>query len=260
MIGLFELGNSFLKYTVSDGKDLGEIKKIVYSENDEGLLTALNQAFALLPKFETAWLASVASKQVSDKVGEALTQAGHKLSIINTKVSLLGVENAYKQADRLGVDRWLNLIAVKRQYNSAAIIIDAGTALTIDVIDATGKHLGGFISPGLKLMRKSLIENTNFEYNEIKFKAKWALACDTESAVLRGTLYSIVSWVDRIVSNIELNNNDKFIRVISGGDAALLVPLLDQDSKNNFKHLKTKYIIDTNLTFSGMLSVAKSKL
>ncbi len=72
-----------------------------------------------------------------------------------------GVTNAYPQADTLGADRWAGLIAARHNINTAACVVDVGTAITIDLLDHEGRHLGGIITPGVELMRDSLTTHTD---------------------------------------------------------------------------------------------------
>lgn len=72
-----------------------------------------------------------------------------------------GVRNAYADAATLGVDRWLALIAAYQAVQSAVLVVDAGSALTVDVADEGGQHLGGYIVPGAQLMERALFEGTD---------------------------------------------------------------------------------------------------
>ncbi len=78
---------------------------------------------------------------------------------------LAGLKNAYQNSEALGVDRWLSMLAAYRSAQSAVCIVDCGSAITVDLINAEGQHKGGFIVPGLQLMRRSLGEHTaNLRY------------------------------------------------------------------------------------------------
>jgi type III pantothenate kinase len=67
-----------------------------------------------------------------------------------------GVRNGYEDISRLGVDRWLALVAAYAQARAACCIVDCGTTITVDLVAADGRHLGGYIVPGLHLMRDAL--------------------------------------------------------------------------------------------------------
>jgi type III pantothenate kinase len=66
--------------------------------------------------------------------------------------TLLGVRNGYRRPTALGVDRWLALIAAWRRSPQPTLIVNSGTALTIDALDGRGQHLGGLIVPGMSML------------------------------------------------------------------------------------------------------------
>ncbi|MDZ7824718.1 MAG: type III pantothenate kinase [Gammaproteobacteria bacterium] len=66
----------------------------------------------------------------------------------------------YREPARLGVDRWLALVAGAARVEGAFAVLDAGSALTLDLVDADGRHLGGWILPGLRMMRRALLDGT----------------------------------------------------------------------------------------------------
>lgn len=72
-----------------------------------------------------------------------------------------GVVNGYQQPEKLGVDRWLAVLAAKARTPGACIVVDCGSAITVDLVTAQGEHLGGYIAPGLRLMREALGVNTS---------------------------------------------------------------------------------------------------
>ncbi len=73
---------------------------------------------------------------------------------------LAGVSNGYDDHARLGMDRWLALVAGYDLCRKACVVIDLGTAVTVDYVNAQGQHLGGYIAPGSKLLRSGLLRHT----------------------------------------------------------------------------------------------------
>lgn len=71
-----------------------------------------------------------------------------------------GLCSGYTNPAQLGVDRWLVLIAARARTTGACVVVDSGSALTVDVVDEHGRHLGGYIAPGVELMRRGLTCNT----------------------------------------------------------------------------------------------------
>ena len=140
-----------------------------------------------------------------------------------------GVRNGYCVPERLGVDRWAALLAARQRWRGAICIVDAGTAVTIDVLAADGQHLGGLIMPGVELMRRSLTERSEGIRVAAAAPAHGditLLARDTHDGISGGTLYAAVAAVDRVTRDVAAELGEPLTLVISGGDAEKLLPLL----------------------------------
>ena len=74
--------------------------------------------------------------------------------------TLGGVRCGYRQPEQLGIDRWLATVAAWRQTRTATVVVAAGTAITVDFVAADGRHLGGYIAPGLALLAAALRRGT----------------------------------------------------------------------------------------------------
>src|SRR5699024_7332781 len=165
-----------------------------------------------------------------------------------------GIRNAYSKPETLGIDRWLALIAVRQRYRNAnrdgvICIIDCGTAITVDVLAANGQHLGGLIVPGLAMMPKLLADNTA-GIDKTDNKSQWEhslLASTTDTAVSAGAFYAAVAFIDRVSGDVAVETNGEVKRIITGGDAPRILPLL----KDKYEHLP-------DLVLWGLAQVAKS--
>lgn len=71
------------------------------------------------------------------------------------------VRHCYEDDNRLGVDRWLAMLAAYERAREACVVIDCGTTITVDLVDAAGKHMGGYIVPGLRMMRDSMTNRSS---------------------------------------------------------------------------------------------------
>jgi len=159
--------------------------------------------------------------------------------VVKSQAQAFGVTNAYRQPEKLGVDRWLSLVAVWQQYQAPACIVDCGTAITVDLINADGRHQGGLISPGLTLMKESLGQGTAaLPYSETKHE--FALANYTEAAIYSGTLIAAIGLIEHVlakqVSGMKL--------ILTGGDAELIAGQLNAVST-----------VDPDLVLRGLLCV-----
>lgn len=157
-----------------------------------------------------------------------------------------GVTNTYRDAEKLGADRWAALIAAHHLHHGAACIIDCGTAITIDTLSAEGKHLGGLILPGLTTMRKALSSQTATLPLALEQHVSelTPLAQDTRQAILQGTLYAAVAAIERVRADL----SSRFAIqswLITGGDAGQLMPLLSV----TFKH-------EPDLVLQGLAIIA----
>lgn len=82
------------------------------------------------------------------------------IETLYTPASALGMTNSYTDPARLGVDRWLAMLAAWHPKQEDVVVVDAGSALTVDVVSASGQHQGGLILPGVHLSERALLERT----------------------------------------------------------------------------------------------------
>lgn len=163
---------------------------------------------------------------------------------VESQAHAFGVHNAYQQPEKLGVDRWLALVAVHNLHHSPACIVDCGTAITVDLIDAEGNHQGGLISPGLTLMKKSLAAGTEaLQFHETNYVA--GPANFTEAAIYSGTLSAAVGLIGHVLSK----QPDGMPLILTGGDAEIIAA-----------QLAIKPIVDTDLVLRGLAIVLEGEL
>jgi type III pantothenate kinase len=136
-----------------------------------------------------------------------------------------GVGIQYKDPGRLGVDRWLAMLAAYSSVKGACIVVDAGTALTIDVLAIDGAHQGGYILPGLGLMRASLEQNTAIRLITGPLPASLVLGHSTDQAVWHGSLAAAVALIEKTA--ITLSAQRPVHLLFSGGDADVLLANAD---------------------------------
>lgn len=140
--------------------------------------------------------------------------------------SCAGVSNGYREAGRLGLDRWLAMLAAYHLAGKACLVIDLGTAITADFIDACGKHLGGYICPGLPLLRAQLRTHTRrvrYEDQEAARATQELLPgrCTAE-AVERGCLMMVQGAVTAQLHQAHQLWGSNFTLFLTGGDAVLV--------------------------------------
>lgn len=216
---LFDLGNSRLKCALlHDDGSLGEIVALAHEQAE--FAQALQQ---LLPESaESACLASVASPALTAAVTEVLTRRFRRISIARSGAGLAGVRIAYAEPARLGVDRFLTLLAAHGRGSGPWLIAGVGTALTIDLLDREGLHRGGRIGPSPRIMREALhaaaaqLPPTGGEYLEF--------ASDTADALASGCEGAALGLIDRSLAQAARTLGEAPALLLHGGGADMLAP------------------------------------
>ncbi|MGV8940627.1 MAG: type III pantothenate kinase [Lysobacter sp.] len=184
---LFDLGNTRLKCAplMADGR-AGEV--IAIDHRNGALAGAMDRH--LPPSLDVAYLASVVDSVLRVEVLQALAERCRRISIARTQSRWGRFAIAYADPARLGVDRFLAMLAAQRDCRSAVLVCGIGTALTVDLVDATGRHRGGRIAPSPTLMREALHERiiqlpaSGGSYGEFGIDTLDALAAGCEGAAL----------------------------------------------------------------------------
>lgn len=142
------------------------------------------------------------SVRAANEVNELVAQLQEKVKVtvnrLEVRRSCGGLTIQYEDVGRLGVDRWLGMLAALRSAPEGFIMVDSGTAMTIDVVDASGVHQGGYIVPGLKLLRRSLELNTKIQLGRGKPGDDFALGQSTDDAVYNGTSMMAVGLIEEV--------------------------------------------------------------
>lgn len=222
---LFDLGNSRLKCAVLDeGGRMGEI--IALGHDESTFAAALRDA--LPAGGVSACLASVASPALTSTVVDVLTTRFRTISIARTQRAFAGVCIAYDDPSKLGVDRFLALIAAHARAPRAWLVAGVGTAVTVDLLDAQGRHHGGRIAPSPRVMREALhraaghLPAQGGEYHEF--------ARDTEDALASGCDGAALGLIERSLHQATALLGEAPALLLHGGGAeALLAQLTSVD-------------------------------
>jgi len=183
---------------------------------------------AELPKSSKIWISNVTSNfHIKNKPNILLVESQERYK------SLI---NSYEEPNMLGSDRWLGMIAIHEINPSKCfILVDIGTAVTIDVVDNSGLHLGGIIFPGLYKIRET------FEHFPVSNKIKtFEISHSTKGAWSIGTLGLIVNAINRKVHDIKVSKPDIDIYLTGGGFNEVE------------KFLDFSYVYDKNLVLDGL--------
>lgn len=105
-------------------------------------------------------VSNVAGEQAADQVRALCRDWGLVPEFVRASAQQCGVRNGYEQPERLGSDRWAALLAAWQHAHGACLVVNCGTATTVDALSAHGEFLGGLILPGMQMMRQALVRNT----------------------------------------------------------------------------------------------------
>ena len=221
-----DIGNTNIKWRFLVAGELKSRGSIAISNYG-----AFKAKISHLKYIDEVWIASVASPTFESKFADILLDLFGKDPWFAAPVQhLAGVTNGYEDFGAIGVDRWLVILAAWARFKRELVVVDSGTALTIDMIDKNGLHLGGYIIPGILSMELALSSNTAnvgfkdpFEYGTHPGK-------DTIHAVRHGVVLAQVGSVQAALSNI----GNSFLRespvvAFCGGDGQLLHKLSGLD-------------------------------
>ncbi len=225
MIIVADIGNSFLKMARFDGRHLSNHVRVRHRDLlDSDWQAALDEG-ASLPS-DGAFVASVADQGVDQMFEAWLLSRGHQRPrYLASTEAACGVRNAYAQPAKLGVDRWCALIGARAQHQGPLCVVDAGTALTVDWLDADGLHRGGMIMPGPNLQAESLFAGTRHVHESSDAPDK-LFADNTSEAVASGVCNACAALIERACSEIAAASGGEVKVLITGGEADRIVPLL----------------------------------
>ena len=218
-IWLFDLGNTRLKWACLDGDAMGDVHALPHAESgcsDK----RFEHALAKIEAGATAWLASVASQALTTEVTAALERRGVRVCHVHTQAGFAGVQIAYAEPARLGVDRFLALIAAHARARRPWLIVGVGTALTLDLLDTDGIHHGGLIAPSPALMRESLAQRAP----QLPVDGGTAIdfATNTPDALASGCIWMARALIERSLHAAARRIGAMPTLLLSGGGAAVL--------------------------------------
>jgi type III pantothenate kinase len=174
-------------------------------------------------------VATVAGRESAAALSAATRLAtGRDPRFVTTGREAAGVRSAYADPALLGVDRWLAVIGAFHCIRGACVVADIGTAATIDVVAADGRHRGGFIVPGPALMVSSLVSGTSDlgARHESSGPASAARFADnTRDAMERGCRLAVAALIDRSVEEAT-DEAGPLALLLTGGAAADVQPYL----------------------------------
>jgi type III pantothenate kinase len=190
---------------------------------------------------ERVIVVSVAGAQVDRRLIAAARRAtGVVPEFVVSARRLGGVTTAYAEPWRLGVDRFVAVIGARKLVPRRPVcVVDVGTAMTIDLVDARGRHMGGAIIPGPHLMVGTLLRNTSGilkRSNGASAGRRSLFARNTRAAIDLGARYAVAAVIDRAVEEARATLGVSPRLLLTGG-AAAPVDLLVRSAHSNVPDL-----------------------
>ncbi|MBI4435874.1 MAG: type III pantothenate kinase [Candidatus Omnitrophica bacterium] len=132
------------------------------------------------------------------------------------------IKNLYKNPKQVGPDRLVNAYAALRVYGAPAIVVDFGTAITVDIVSKKGEYLGGMIVPGMGISLEALAEKTALLPKVRLRPPKLLLGKDTEGSILSGAFHGFASLCDGLVTKIRKKFGSRIKTILTGGHSRIV--------------------------------------
>jgi type III pantothenate kinase len=212
-----DAGNTRIKWGLHDGSVWAD-KGVLATADAAWLRDAVDE----WPVDARIVICNVAGAAVGETIARLLAARYSDLVWLHAEAEACGVSNAYEQPQQLGADRWAALIGARGQVAGACLVVCAGTATTVDLLDAVGEFCGGLILPGFDLMRSALARDTaQLPLADGQFRAT---PRNTMDAIVSGCLHAQAGAIERMFATIAAEPGA--VCLLTGGGAARLIPLL----------------------------------
>ena len=248
MILLVDIGNTRTKWVLAENNHM--LTEIDVCLNQD---VASSTIAGLAEVVHKVMVANVAGVAMANTLVEAMQAVEAPVINITASIESCGVRNGYDHVESLGVDRWLSLIAAFDKKKSTCLVVNAGTAITVDALSVpkNGGHanfMGGLILPGLSLMLNALASSTanlNLAVGHVS-----NFPTNTQDAMLTGCLGAAIGAIQRQWQLLQVLDNQSPTILLSGGDAEIIAKNLPDD-------LQPYAIIVDNLVLRGLMRMER---
>lgn len=251
---LVDVGNSAVKWRLLTGSkdaDVSEMSHQYYPANINS--SFFNDCWRELDYPARIVVSCVAHKEVWQSLAQSCEELwGVKAEKISSEKENFGLINAYKKPAELGSDRWCAMIGACREIQSDLVVVSCGSAITVDVISyednqQIANHLGGYILPGLAMMKNSLGTQTAEVNIDTKVSAlSLTPASSTTGCVNAAVHLAAVKLIESVV-NQQLDKSKKLQCLLAGGDADIVA-----------EFLSIKYIMMPDIVLRGLAYIAEN--
>ncbi|WP_455201911.1 type III pantothenate kinase [Kaarinaea lacus] len=232
---LVDVGNSRLKWNVWQLGSEQFSRKTQYVTHGEQSIRQLldDQWGAIEDGIQKVFVANVAGDKVATDIKNwCIDRWGNSPEFATTGPQFKSVKNSYRNYGELGIDRWLAVIAAHQLYHDqTAIVVDCGTAITVDAVTREGQHYAGPIIPGRQMMFQALASSTSdLDHVSENNQSSSIIVDNTQKAIVSGVNFAISSALDTVVSElrqtlIKQNGADRIAIIVTGGAAEAVMAL-----------------------------------
>ena len=222
MILLFDIGNTHTHIGLADARRVTKKMNLPTRDWRSGAAQAQVVKFVGKNKITGAALCSVVPR--ATPLVRKVVRVRWKLNVLQlTPETIAGVGIDYPRPHSIGPDRLANAVAAHHQFGAPVVVVDFGTAVTFDVVDARGNYVGGIIAPGLAAMTDYLHEKTAL-LPKIKIREiQSAIGKSTEHAMLVGAVQGYRGMVRELINALKIEMKSKLLPVVATGGYAKLI-------------------------------------
>ena len=221
MILAVDAGNSRVKWALHDGRGFVRDGWVMHADID-----ALDAQWSSLPAPSAIVIANVAGEGIGQRLRKFSERWKTAPRWAFSARSQAGVSNRYDEPSQLGIDRWAALIGARRFSSDPCVVVNAGTAMTVDALTAEGEFIGGIIVPGFDLMHESLAAHTaRLSAERGNFTS---FPRTTRDAITSGAIQALCGAVERMRDAMLASGHQEPVLIISGGAGELVARHMDR--------------------------------
>jgi len=248
MILLVDVGNTRTKWVLAENNHM--LTEIDVCLNQDVASSTIASLAEVVHKVS---IANVAGEAMAQTLAEVMQAVDAPVTMVQTSHETCGVRNGYDYPETLGVDRWVSLIAAYDKQKASCLVINAGTAVTIDALSVPkaadhANFMGGVIMPGVGVMLNTLAEKA--AQLNVMDGSVMDFPTNTQDAMHTGCLAAVIGVVQRQWQLLQALDQQAPAILLSGGDAELLAKHLPAD-------LAEKTIIVDNLVLRGLMRMER---
>ncbi|MGA2786048.1 MAG: type III pantothenate kinase [Verrucomicrobiota bacterium] len=246
MILLFDIGNTNTHTGLADGRRVVKQTNLPTADWFDGAAAKQMRKFVGGARLDGVALCSVVPR-ATPFVRKVVRQFWQLGVLELTPKTVRGVGIDYPKPDTIGPDRLANAVAARHRFGAPVVVLDFGTAVTLDVVNRAGNYAGGIIAPGLAAMTDYLHEKTAL-LPRIKIREiKTSIGKSTGEAMLVGAVHGYRGLIRELIGELKRELKAKRLPVVAtGGYAKLMASKLSEISA-----------VEPNLTLEGLRLVWK---